>query len=431
MKKAFFPCVLIAAGLAGFSTASGGDARLTPADAGTRPATAGHSVPFGKLAPESASQGWGEKPVEVEAAVAKYRIAAPGIALNLDAGGRIVGSSVAALTGQTRLDGCRQAGETTVKPLAGGGYAFTRTLSDAQSHRATATDRFTPTSSSIRWEVEVAGDGPAWTTAIATQLNYPATAATRFWTAWSDPEHVGGPWRDPLVLRPLANCAWTFGGPTTSGGYTAVPLATIAEPVKDLGLSVVFSPEDTILSDRLTTSTSGAMCFSRSRHRLGGGKAVRFALDLTAHEADWRGGLRWMVNRYPASFDPPNPLADLMAGCGAYSGDENPIDAARFKRMAFRVNWKLSDDFPYMGMFIPPVNDADEKWDRSCDEKAPCDKPRWTSCRRLNDYARYMKSNGFYVLELLQRHRVRQEHGRPAVEEARRARTCGRTRGPF
>ena len=88
-----------------------------------------------------------------------------------------------------------------------------------------------------------------------------------------------------------------------------------------------------------------------------------------------------------------------MAGCGAYSGDEDPIDVAKFKQMAFRINWKLSDDFPYMGMFIPPVTNADERWERSCDEKAPPDKPRWTSCRRLNDYARYMKTNGFYVLD--------------------------------
>ena len=90
-------------------------------------------------------------------------------------------------------------------------------------------------------------------------------------------------------------------------------------------------------------------------------------MDLIAHEADWRGGLRWLVARYPQFVEPPNPLADGLAGCGAYSGDENPIDAAKLRKMAFRINWKLSDDFPYMGMFIPPVKDADESWERSCD----------------------------------------------------------------
>ncbi len=202
------------------------------------------------------------------------------------------------------------------------------------------------------------------------------------------------------MLRPLANLAWTFGGPVLNADYTALPLATIAEPADDFGLSLVFSPEDTILAgSRLTTTPTGAIRFSRTNYRLGGGKPVRFAMNLVAHEADWRGGLRWMTARYPKFFEPPNPQADAMAGCGAYSGDEDPIDVAKFKQMAFRINWKLSDDFPYMGMFIPPVKNADEQWERSCDEKAPPDKPRWTSCRRLNDYARYMKTNGFYVLD--------------------------------
>ena len=290
----------------------------------------------------------------------------------------------------------------------------------------TVTDCFAPAGDSLRWEIEVLSNGEPWTAEIATELDYPATSATRFWTAWSDPEHKcdawndfrhrGNSWRDPLVCRPFADSAWTFGDFYVKGDYIAIPLATLTEPADDVGLSLVFSPEDTILAgSRLITTASGTIRFARVNHRLGGGKPVRFALDLTAHEADWRGGLRWMVKRYPASFDPPNPLADQMAGCGAYSGDEGPIDVAKFKRMAFRIDWKLSDDFPYMGMFIPPVKDADEKWDRSCGEKAPADKPRWTSCRRLNDFARYMKTNGLYVLQLLQRYRVRQEHERRAV----------------
>jgi hypothetical protein len=237
-----------------------------------------------------------------------------------------------------------------------------------------------------------------WTAEIATELNYPATAATRFWTAWSDPEGRRDGWRDPLALRGLASAAWTVGGRTDSAQFTAIPLATIVEPGDDAGLSVALSPQDTFLAARLSTRACGQIRFWRSNHRLGGGKPRCFALDLTAHEADWRGGLRWMAKRYPASFDPPNPLADQMAGCGAYSGDERPIDVAKFKKMAFRINWQLSDDFPYMGLFIPPVKDADEKWDRSCDERAPPGKPRWTNCRRLNDYAHYMRANGFYVL---------------------------------
>ena len=331
---------------------------------------------------------------------AKYSVSSATMKIDLSADGEITG----ALGGCTRLQGCRSTGPVATTRLAGGGYAFTRQWADAGGgtaagrRRCTVTDRFLPAKDSIRWEVEIVGGGSPWTTVIETCLNYPATPATRFWTAWSDPENQGGAWRDPLVLRPLGGAAWTFGGSTTRGDYTALPLATIAEPARNTALSVVFSPEDTYLvGARLATSPTGAIRFSRVNFRIGS-RPICFAMDLIAHEADWRGGLRWLVARYPQFVEPPNPLADGLAGCGAYSGDESPIDAAKLRKMAFRINWKLSDDFPYMGMFLPPVKDAEESWERSCDETAPPDKPRTTNCRRLNDYACYMKANGFYVL---------------------------------
>ena len=116
--------------------------------------------------------------------------------------------------------------------------------------------------------------------------------------------------------------------------------------------------------------------------------------------------------RYPLFFDPPNPRVHEMAGCGAYSGDERPIDVAKFKAMAFRINWKLSDDFPYMGMFIPPVKNADERWTRSCDEPRPTGKPDTISCRQMNDYARWMRAHGFHVLNYFNVDGIRQEHAR-------------------
>ena len=63
-----------------------------------------------------------------------------------------------------------------------------------------------------------------------------------------------------------------------------------------------------------------------------------------------------MVARYPQWFNPPNPRVDEMAGCAAYSADERHFDVADLYRMAFRINWKCSEDFPYMGMFLPPLS---------------------------------------------------------------------------
>jgi hypothetical protein len=329
-------------------------------------------------------------------------------AIELTASGGIAGFSFGKgrpaldLNAFTKMAGCESNGAIARKKLESGGVEFVRTLVDPAGHVCALTDRFMPTKDSIRWEIEITGDGPAWTTPIETRLDYPAGRATRFWTAWSDPEHKDGGWRDPLNLRPFEDARWDYSNLSyiapERGDFIALPLVSILEPSADDALSLVLSPEDTILEMSLDSTRSGTVRFTRTNLRLGGGRTVRLAMDLTVHEADWRGGLRWLAARYPEFFNPPNPLADQMAGCGAYSGCEDPVDADRLRRMAFRINWKLSDDFAWMGMFLPPLAKPDDTWERACDEPAPPGKPRTTSFRRMNDYAAWMRRQGFFVL---------------------------------
>ena len=348
----------------------------------------------------------------------EFQLNAKGIGIELSAAGEIVGMMAGGrkinLLGRTSLAGCTQDGAAKEEKLADGALQFTRTFKDSASGRSlTAVDRFSPAGDSVRWEIVIASEGSPWTTDIVTELQYPATAATRFWTAWSDPvwstSHETAPeqtqptgdWRDPLVLRPLIDANWTYGGYNSTPDHIVLPLATVAEPAEDSALSLVFSPQDTILcGSRLTTTPSGSVKFSRANYRLGGGKPVHFEMNLIAHEADWRGGLRWMTDRFSEFFEPPSPNADAMGGCAAYSGDEGPIDVAKYKKMAFRVNWKLDDDMPYMGMFLPPVTSSEETWERDWAYEADNpNKPHWTSAGRMNDYASYLKTNGFYLLD--------------------------------
>ncbi len=337
-----------------------------------------------------------------------HTVSARGITVRLSADGDILGAVCDGhechLTGGTRLDGCERVGEARATVRGDGAVEVRRTLRRASAGSTLVLlDRFLPHGDSVRWEIEITSDDAPWTTAIQTALQYPASAATRFWTAWSDPEHASDTWRDPRVLMPLTSTNWSYSNLSSEtperGDFISLPLFTVAEPADDRALSLILSPQDSILALGLSTTASGEIVFSRTDHRLGRGKTVRFVMDMVAHEADWRGGLRWMTQCYPQFFDPPNRQASAMAGCGAYSGSEDPIDVERFKAMSFRVNWKLSDDFPWMGMFLPPMSSAEAEWERACDEPAPPGKPRTTSYRRLNDYARYMKANGFYVLD--------------------------------
>ena len=332
-----------------------------------------------------------------------YFVKAPGLSVTLNAQGRIVDCTIAKVAGQTLLDGCKTVGPVAVKTIGGGGYAFTRKLTDDQDHQAMLTERFTPTSNSVRWEVQITSKDKPWTTAITTQINYPATDESRFWTSWGDPDDKTAFWQDPLVWRPFSDRSWSYQFSHFSQVlgkapvWFSIPLASMAEPKRDAALTLVQSPEDTLLDLNLAVTKKGAITLSRTKYRIGEGLTVRFAMDLVPHPADCRAGLGWMVNRYPKYFDPPNPAADNMAGCGAYSGNEEHFDVEKLRKMAFRINWKCSEDFPYMGLFLPPMADAMARWDRSPDEVTP-GKPASTNYQTLNDYSHWMRTNGFFVL---------------------------------
>ena len=344
----------------------------------------------------------------------RYEVRSPGLTLKLSAEGRIVGLIVGPkrldrnVLGQTLLKGCRPRGDVGAKTIEGGGMEFTRKLAaEDPAQKCQVVERFTPTKDSVRWELEIRGQVAPWSTEILTQLTYPATPQTLFWTAWSDPEQVNRPWfrsggwSDPLKAMPLKDAVFDYGAPTFScdnprlgwcpfdGNLICLPLVAVLEPQTDTGLSLVLSPEDTSRELTLRTTSSGRFTFTRACHRLDARRPGKFAMDLVAHEAGWRGPLRWMTARYGQFFDPPNPQAHDMAGTSAYSCQDVNFDVEKMKKMAFRVNWRASFDFPYMGMFLPPVAET-EVWTRHGGQK--------TSLPAMRDYAAKMRQSGFYVL---------------------------------
>jgi hypothetical protein len=334
---------------------------------------------------------------------------ADALAVRFDAQGRMAVDTLYGkpfpLSGFTELAGCSSQGEVRTE-TRGKTHAFIRKVADGAGHAAILTDSFTPTKDSIRWDVEIISDGAPWSTAIETRVNYPATSESRFWTTWGHPDNQPNKWADPLAWEPFAarTCPYQydtyqdwFVKQRTKNSAISIPIFSFAEPKHDAAFTLVQSPEDLLLDLTLTTTASGEARLSRKNYRLGGGKPVRFAMDLVAHPADPRAGIGWMVNRYPQFFNPANPNADRLSGCAAYSGSEAKFDPAPLRQMAFAFNWKCSEDFPYMGMFLPPVADAATSWKRAPDEETP-GKPPTTSFQQMNDYARWMKEQGFQVL---------------------------------
>ena len=315
--------------------------------------------------------------------------------------------------GFTEIGNFAPKGEPVCTPFAKGGVAFRQALTDDRSGQTcTRIDCFSPLRDSIRWEMEVAGGEP-FSTEIVTRLHVPVEDGARFWTAWSDPLHSDEGWHDPMEPQPVQNRTWHYGAPAfdekspkvgycpVHGDTFCIPVATLLFPAQDRGLSLILSPDDALLDLQLRTTQDGGTAFSRLNHRIDKASPVRFAMDLVAHPADPRAALGWMAARYPEYFEPPLPAAHDIAGCGAYSSWEGDLDADKFRKMAFRVNWKASFDFPYMGMFLPPVPGDEDRWLRFND-KAPGQplpgEDNWSSIERMRAYSEKMRGYGFHVL---------------------------------
>jgi hypothetical protein len=360
----------------------------------------------------------GKQSAQAAGSKAAYDVGVPGLQVRLSTNGEVVGLGFGPTNRErpvrafTQVLGCHTEGTVHATKLPGGGMEFARTLINGEHRRIILDERFTPALGSVRWEVEIRNTSSDWSAPVITTLRWPDPQRAKIWSTWQDPLNLqpnvaigdaNTQWNDPLVAQAFSDGNWSYGEPA-GGGYwkgdiITLPIVTVLATEDDLGLSLVQSPEEPPVEMKLMTTTEGQVSLIRSGQRFSSGHTMRWAMDLTAHRGDWRAGLAWMTRRYPGFFEPPNPHVQAMAGTAAYTGEEKPVDVERLKRMAFRILWKLSDDYAYMGMFLPPLTNADARWERTSDAGDPPDyKPQWTSFRRLNDFARYLRENGFYLL---------------------------------
>jgi hypothetical protein len=363
------------------------------------------------------------------AGASHYMVRSPGITLHLSRDGKIVGVDVGnskirwAVLGETALAGCRVAGRVESAAEEDGRVQFKKTLLcdvGITQRELRLVEDFIPTKDSVRWEIDLDGQGSPWTTPIETRVHIPSAETKKFWTTWGDPRPDADPeigwvddpgWQDPLAPTPFPDRTLWYGAPyyrydrprvdqiMPFRDVFCIPLATVIDGKNDLGLSIVLSPEDITPEMTLQVAATGDVTFSRLFRRIPEAKPLHYSLDLIAQEGDWRGGMRWMTRRYADFFNPPLAGAGRLGGTAAYSSYEGALDVAQMQRMDFAVNWKACFDYPYTGLFIPPVADNQE-WYRGT---PITDSPHYnldptTSIPRLADYSRRMRAMGFDVL---------------------------------
>jgi hypothetical protein len=315
-----------------------------------------------------------------------------------------------ALQGLTLLGECVQSEEIRTRRLAGGGLQFTKTfVSGDGKSRCTVVDRFLPERSSVRWEVELEGDGDPWSTGISTKTMFTDTAGARFWTTWGDPDHLSPAarteerdiWHNPFESRTFRPMHLVYGGHFAKGGGYAIPVFSVLYPGEETGVSLLMSPHDPLLDLQMITSPQGEVRQTRKFNRLERGRRLTFTMHIFLHEPDWRAVMAFVVGKYPRYFVPRARNANEICGMGAYSSYEGEIDVATYRKMGGILNWKASFDFSYMGMFIPPVKTDTTKWKRfdvNSGGELIEGRASYTSIAQLRTYAKRMKKLGFFTL---------------------------------
>ncbi|HLJ16226.1 MAG TPA: chitobiase/beta-hexosaminidase C-terminal domain-containing protein [Bryobacteraceae bacterium] len=331
---------------------------------------------------------------------ALYRIQSHNLVAELSAQGRILrlrlGPQAVEIPFRagTVLADCQTDGAVRHSAIGKGAEFIRPLIHEPTGQRCEVIERFQPAETSVRWTVEIRASGEPWTTPIETQAALLNPSKARFWTTWDNPPDAGPGWNDPLTPSRFSSRTYRYGVASLKDSRNhpafCIPICTIIDARAGFGFSLVQSPQDVLLDLELHTTELGDLSLIRKNHRIGGGRAVRFDLDLLCHAPDWRAGLGWMVRRYPEFFEPANSVAYELDGCGAYSAYQGDLDISKYSRMAFSVNWNAHFDFPYEGMFVPPVAPR-ESWTSWYGEQS--------SLARMRAYDRRMQQAGFHVLE--------------------------------
>lgn len=350
-------------------------------------------------------------------------VQASGIAVELSSEGKIAGlrfpdghrwriGGDATLTNTlvTREDSCEL--ERQPRRVGDGGVEVVVRCVGEAGEATRLTQQFLPGTAAIDWSVKVEALGDtSYTRGIWTRLfGWEDVDERRFWTAWgetAEPRNENPRWSDPLEPHEFQSLDLPYGGNaiTRENGFS-LPIATVLEPDTDHGLSLIQSPRDTLLDMGLRTSPTGDISLARFHNRIGPDRPVTFHLHLVPHAADWRPGVAWLVRHYREFFAPSSTRTGDVVGLSAYSSQRAPFDsgtAAQLDAMGLGVNWDATFDWPYLGMFLPPVGEAEEwipfgtGW-RERTGEAQSDDPERVGVQSLRDVAAAWRQHGFYPL---------------------------------
>lgn len=311
-----------------------------------------------------------------------------------------------------QLQECHLIGKTKKERISPQEFRIEKTLEhNTNQARFTIVEQYSTTAYGLHVTLQISAIDHDEGTAIITSLKIPQDKGRcSIWTAWSAPpgaqdaEQSNYSWTDPLQPAPMPTATYYYGAPPFRSDQTgesfipfqnnlfSIPMITAFPADVNTGITLALSPRDELIDLVMQLQENGTIQLERLYNRISTSHPLYLSYDLVLHEAAWQGGISWMKHHYPDFFEPANPLANQMAGTAAYAAyakESLDFDTARMKNMAFSVNWQASFDFPYMGLFLPPLQ-GDEKWKRYGGGEI--------SVNEMNRYAQAYRNKGFYLL---------------------------------
>ncbi len=286
-------------------------------------------------------------------------------------------------------------GVATVRQV-GKGLAIERRLKRGAVWRQT----FEPLGEGFRISVTVLSAAAAWGDIITARFQVDPTGMA-VWCPGAS-ELPNETWRDPLETRKFERRQLSYG--TYFGWQEGVclPLVSLFQSRTNFGFTISTGPLPNLLDLDIAETGDGMVAFTHRFHRFGNGCDATFQFDFMSHAANVRSALASYITSHRAYFEPVAPNINLLYGHGAYSGSE-AIPATKYAATAFCFNWKASLDFPYMGLFLPPVGHEDH-WNKFAGGGSgiytELDEGRFgaTSIAELSAYSGKMRAAGYHVL---------------------------------
>ena len=273
-----------------------------------------------------------------------------------------------------------------------------------------------PIPSAVGWRATVASSSAAaWRTTLAHSVQFPELGADAlFWAARQGNETASkaGIWED--VTRMLSasddpprenmqyglNFLCAPGDAACCGEIMSVPALAAARASTGAGLGVMAAVDDDIFILRGNISGARAALW-RQANRLGQSRNVSSAVFLVPLAGgDWRGLFAWARAAFPRFFLPPTLLAGspaahfsatrasprsvaayaraataaaasapapvppgLAAGLGLYScANVADMNVSALRASGATHNWDAHFEWPYIGMYLPPIVPAGASW---------------------------------------------------------------------